>query len=256
MQPMRFAGVAAARTNAWGLAMPRLSTVAQRRWTSSTPSTEDRAAAVESAPKEGEGEEKMTPNAYKQEAAFRKDPIQPYIDGRTRDPLYNPVVDDWVDYNNPRWKALKHTFNRPGPFFIGKCVSTKTAKTSMIEVPYWVRSMKYGKHMAVRRTTRFMAHDEDQICEPGDVVEIRQSKKWSKRKNTVVTRILKKDPGNAFIAEHPEFAIVRSRADLRKRIEQMREDELASAGLDVGQGKRKTDSSEGSESGQQQQQQQ
>jgi ribosomal protein S17 len=33
--------------------------------------------------------------------------------------------------------------------------------------------MKYGKHMAVRRTTRFMAHDEDQICEPGDVVEIR-----------------------------------------------------------------------------------
>lgn len=33
--------------------------------------------------------------------------------------------------------------------------------------------MKYGKHMAVRRTSRFMAHDEDQICEPGDVVEIR-----------------------------------------------------------------------------------
>ncbi len=142
--------------------------------------------------------------------------------------------------------------------------------------------MKYGKHMAVRRTSRFMAHDEDQICEPGDVVEIRsvfflqrpnptpscppcccgwvelrpkltffehcrQSKKWSKRKNTVVTRILKKDPGNAFIAEHPEFAIVRSRADLRKRIEQMREDELASAGLDVGQGKRKAESSEGSQ---------
>jgi hypothetical protein len=62
----------------------------------------------------------------------------------------------------------------------------------------------------------------------------RQSKKWSKRKSTVVTRILKKDPGNAFLKEHPEFAIVRSRADLRKRIEQMREEELAEAGLDVG----------------------
>jgi hypothetical protein len=105
MQPMRFAGVAAVRTNAWGLAVPRLSTVAQRRWTSSAPSTEDRATAVDSAPKEGEGEEKMTPNAYKQEAAFRKDPIQPYIDARPRDPLYNPVVDDWVDFNNPRWKV-------------------------------------------------------------------------------------------------------------------------------------------------------
>ncbi len=34
--------------------------------------------------------------------------------------------------------------------------------------------MKYGKHLGVKRTTRFMAHDEDQICEPGDVVEIRQ----------------------------------------------------------------------------------
>ena len=33
--------------------------------------------------------------------------------------------------------------------------------------------MKYGKHMAVRQTSRFMAHDEDQICEPGDIVEIR-----------------------------------------------------------------------------------
>ena len=105
MQPMRFAGVAAVRTNAWGLAVPRLSTVAQRRWTSSAPSTEDRATAVDSAPKEGEGEENMTPNAYKQEAAFRKDPIQPYIDARPRDPLYNPVVDDWVDFNNPRWKV-------------------------------------------------------------------------------------------------------------------------------------------------------
>ncbi len=60
----------------------------------------------------------------------------------------------------------------------------------------------------------------------------RQSKKWSKRKHTVVTRILKKDPGNAFLKEHPEFAIVRSRADLRRRLEQMRQEELISVGID------------------------
>jgi len=41
-----------------------------------------------------------------------------------------------------------------------------------------------------------MAHDENDEVEIGDMVEIRQSKKYSKRKATIVTRIVQKDPGN------------------------------------------------------------
>jgi small subunit ribosomal protein S17 len=162
----------------------------------------------------------------KQEERWRKDPIQPYIDERVRHPDYNPIVDDWVDSSNPRWKALQMTFHRPGPFFIGRCVSTKNRKTAMIEVPYWKRWLKYGKHVAVKRTTRLMAHDEWEQVEVGDLVEIRHSRPYSKRKNFVVKRILEKEAGNAYLKEHPEFAFTRSRADLRHREEQVRLEEL------------------------------
>jgi len=67
----------------------------------------------------------------------------------------------------------------------------------------------------------------------------RHSKTWSKRKHTVVTRILKKEPGNAFLQEHPEFAVVRSRATLRRKIEDMIEEELVAAGLTKPKGGRK-----------------
>lgn len=107
-----------------------------------------------------------------------------------------------------------------GPFFIGKCVSHHNKKTAMVgkyccscfflqkgspplliispfaEVPHWIRSTKYGRRHLIRRTTRFMAHDENDEVEPGDMVEIRQSRKYSKRKATIVTRIVQRDPGN------------------------------------------------------------
>jgi ribosomal protein S17 len=184
-------------------------------------------------------EPSITPAAVRQHSARRKNPIVPFVDPRPRDPLYNPVVDDYVDVNNPRWKALQYNYRRTGPFFIGKCVSTYNAKTAMIEVPYWTPSRRFGKFFAIKRSTRFMAHDEDEICEPGDTVEIRHSKTWSKRKHTVVTRILKKEPGNAFLQEHPEFAVVRSRATLRRKIEDMIEEELVAAGLTKPKGGRK-----------------
>ncbi len=50
-------------------------------------------------------EQVISPAAEKQAAGWRKDPVQPYFDGRLKDPFYNPVVDDWVDINNPRWKV-------------------------------------------------------------------------------------------------------------------------------------------------------
>lgn len=166
-------------------------------------------------------------NARAQEARWRKDPIRPFIDTRTESPEYNPIVDDWVDVNNPRWKALKRHFaKRSGPFFIGTCISTKNPKTAMIAVPYWKRWLKLGKYVAIKRTTKIMAHDPDQLVEVGDVVEIRHSRPYSKRKHFIVKRILQKEPGNAFVQAHPEFAVTRSRADLKKHVEQMRLQEL------------------------------
>ena len=72
----------------------------------------------------------------------------------------------------------------------GKVVSNKMDKSISIEVTRLVPHPLYGKYL--KRTTKLMAHDENNECKEGDIVEIRTSRPISKNKVWTLHRILEK----------------------------------------------------------------
>ncbi len=63
---------------------------------------------------------------------------------------------------------------------VGKVVSDKMDKSITVAVERLVKHPVYGKY--IRRTTKLMAHDEDNACRTGDVVSIAECRPYSKRK--------------------------------------------------------------------------
>lgn len=72
----------------------------------------------------------------------------------------------------------------------GRVVSDKMDRTVVVAVERKVRDDVYGKQ--VRRTSRFMAHDEANAAKVGDRVAIVESRPLSRHKRWVVTRIIEK----------------------------------------------------------------
>jgi small subunit ribosomal protein S17 len=72
----------------------------------------------------------------------------------------------------------------------GKVVSDKMTKTVVVTTQRQVRDERYGKQM--KRTTRFMAHDENNEAKMGDLVAIVQARPLSRSKRWVVTRIVER----------------------------------------------------------------
>ncbi|CEK15576.1 30S ribosomal protein S17 [Chthonomonas calidirosea] len=72
----------------------------------------------------------------------------------------------------------------------GKVVSNKMDKTVVVAVERRVRHPLYGK--IVRKTTKFKAHDEENACNEGDIVEIMETRPLSKEKCWRVVRILER----------------------------------------------------------------
>ena len=72
----------------------------------------------------------------------------------------------------------------------GKVVSDKMAKTVVVTIERQVRDERYGKQL--KRTTRFMAHDEAGEAKVGDMVAIVPSRPLSRSKRWVVTRIVER----------------------------------------------------------------
>ncbi len=62
----------------------------------------------------------------------------------------------------------------------GKVVSNKTDKTITVLVERQVKHPLYGKFM--RRSTKLHAHDEENVCNEGDIVTITSSRPISKTK--------------------------------------------------------------------------
>lgn len=62
----------------------------------------------------------------------------------------------------------------------GRVVSNKMDKTIVVEVELFRRHRIYRKPVRVRR--RLVAHDVDNTCEIGDLVEIEESRPLSRRK--------------------------------------------------------------------------
>ena len=72
----------------------------------------------------------------------------------------------------------------------GVVVSDKMQKSCVVAVEWQVRHGLYGK--TERRTSKFVAHDEENTAKIGDRVAIVEARPMSKRKRWVVTRVVRK----------------------------------------------------------------
>jgi small subunit ribosomal protein S17 len=72
----------------------------------------------------------------------------------------------------------------------GRVVSDKMDKTVVVEVEYRRQHRIYGK--ALRRTSKFKAHDEKNECQTGDIVRIEEIRPLSKTKSWIVREILER----------------------------------------------------------------
>ena len=75
---------------------------------------------------------------------------------------------------------------------VGVVVSDKMQKSCVVAVEWQVRNEMYGK--SERRTSKFVAHDEENVAKVGDRVAIVESRPLSKRKRWVLVRVERKAP--------------------------------------------------------------
>ncbi|KAL3535017.1 hypothetical protein ACH5RR_003478 [Cinchona calisaya] len=73
---------------------------------------------------------------------------------------------------------------------VGMVVSNKMQKSVVVAVDHLFHHKLYNRY--VKRTSKFMAHDENNQCNIGDRVRLDPSRPLSKHKNWVVAEILKK----------------------------------------------------------------
>jgi small subunit ribosomal protein S17 len=72
----------------------------------------------------------------------------------------------------------------------GAVVSNKMEKTIIVAVKRKVKHPIYGKF--VNKTTKFVAHDEENTCKEGDLVRIMETRPLSKRKNWRLVEIIER----------------------------------------------------------------
>lgn len=72
----------------------------------------------------------------------------------------------------------------------GRVSSNKMDKTIVVEVTRTVKHPLYGK--IVKRFKKYKAHDAENVCEIGDIVEIAECRPLSKTKHMALSRIVTK----------------------------------------------------------------
>jgi small subunit ribosomal protein S17 len=73
---------------------------------------------------------------------------------------------------------------------VGKVVSDSMNKSVVVEVG---RRVEHGRSKrTIRRTSRFMAHDENNTAKVGDRVRIEETRPMSKRKRWILKEVLVK----------------------------------------------------------------
>jgi small subunit ribosomal protein S17 len=80
------------------------------------------------------------------------------------------------------------TGSRPRATKIGRVVSDRMAKTIVVEVERRVQEQRYQR--TIKRTSRFMAHDEENAAKIGDRVRIEETRPLSRRKRWRLREIL------------------------------------------------------------------
>ncbi len=73
---------------------------------------------------------------------------------------------------------------------IGKVVSNKMDKTIVVSIDDKVKNPLYGK--IVNKTLKIKAHDENNECNIGDIVEVMETRPLSKDKRYRLVRIVEK----------------------------------------------------------------
>ncbi len=73
---------------------------------------------------------------------------------------------------------------------IGVVTSNKMDKSIVVAVERKVKHEKYGKF--IKKTTKFMAHDESNSTSIGDTVSIMETRPMSKNKNWRLVAIIEK----------------------------------------------------------------
>ena len=76
----------------------------------------------------------------------------------------------------------------------GRLVSDKADKTVSVKVERLIKHPIYGKF--IRRTTKILAHDENNECNSGDLVTISECRPVSKNKAWQVVSVDKRAPGH------------------------------------------------------------
>lgn len=72
----------------------------------------------------------------------------------------------------------------------GKVVSDKMDKSIVVLIERQIRHPMYGKQ--IRRSTKLKAHDENNVCQQGDIVRIKETKPFSKTKSWVLVDVVEK----------------------------------------------------------------
>ena len=75
---------------------------------------------------------------------------------------------------------------------VGRVVSNKMDKTVSVAIERLVKHPVYGKY--IRRTTKVLAHDENNECKSGDRVTISECRPVSKHKAWQVVNVVQRAP--------------------------------------------------------------
>ena len=76
---------------------------------------------------------------------------------------------------------------------VGRVVSNKMDKTITVSVERTVRHPLYGKQL--RKTTKLHAHDENNVCNEGDLVAIVETRPLSRSKHFRLVEVLESVKG-------------------------------------------------------------
>ena len=87
----------------------------------------------------------------------------------------------------------EHQGQTPRTQKVGRVVSDKMDKTIVVAVDYVRKHPLY--HKRITRTSKFMAHDEKNECQMGDVVRIEETRPLSRHKNWIVREVLERSAG-------------------------------------------------------------
>ncbi|WP_044035075.1 30S ribosomal protein S17 [Buchnera aphidicola] len=72
----------------------------------------------------------------------------------------------------------------------GRVISNKMQKSAVVAIERFVKHVIYKKF--IKRTTKLHIHDEENQCNVGDLIEIRESRPISKTKSWVLVRVIEK----------------------------------------------------------------